>query len=125
MLLAVVAFPAAHDRGARAELIVTGFHAVAWRVAFGTETIGLLNLSIYGLRAIKNPARAVALAKQISAVQAAYPSLRTVDVRKRLLRDARGFRELCRWGIPFSSRGLRTCSPSITKYIIAFLPCSS
>jgi hypothetical protein len=48
-----------------------------------------------------------------------------LDVRKRLLRDARGFRELCRWEIPFSSRRLRTCSPPFTKYTIGFLPCRS
>ena len=129
MLLAVVAWPAAHARGARARVTAIRSYAVAWRVAFGTEPVGFLKLAISCLRAIEHPARAVALTTEMIAVQVSCPPLRTalpsLDVRKRLLRDARAIRELCCWDIPFSSRRLRTCSPPITKYIIGCLPCSS
>jgi hypothetical protein len=105
VLLAVVALPAAPGREAGAKVTAARSHAVAWRVTFGTETVGFLELAIFGLRAIEHPARAVALTTEMIAVQSSYPSLRTaspfLDVRKRLLRDARGFRELCRWDIPF------------------------
>jgi hypothetical protein len=60
MLLAVVAFPATPGRGAGAKLTTAGSHAVAWRVTFGTETVGFFNLAIFGLRTIEHPPRAVA-----------------------------------------------------------------
>jgi hypothetical protein len=52
VLLAVVAWPPAHGRGARAKVTAAGSHAVAWRMAFGTETVGFLKLAVCGLRAI-------------------------------------------------------------------------
>jgi hypothetical protein len=61
MLLAVVAFPATHGRGAGAQLTTAGSHAVAGHMAFGTETVGFLKLAIFGLRAIEYPPRAVAI----------------------------------------------------------------
>ena len=53
VLLAVVAWPAAHGRGTVAKVTAAGSHAVAWRVAFGTETVGYLKLAIFALRAIE------------------------------------------------------------------------
>src|SRR5215204_6191400 len=61
VLLAVVAWPAAHGRGARARVTPARSHAVAWRVTLGTETVGFLELAVFGLRAIGHPARVVAL----------------------------------------------------------------
>ena len=78
MILAVVASPAAHHRGVSAKSIATVPHAVAWRVAFGTKAVGFLNSAVYGLRAIENPARAVALLTQMIAVQASRPPLRNL-----------------------------------------------
>ena len=46
MFFAVVAWPAAHGRGAQAKLTAAGSHAVAWRVTFGTQMVGLLKLAI-------------------------------------------------------------------------------
>jgi len=77
MLLAAVAFSATHGRGAGAKLTTAGSHAVAWRMAFGTETVGFLKLAIFGLRAIEHPPRAVALTTEMIAVHASCPSLRT------------------------------------------------
>ena len=51
MLLAVVAWPAAYGRGTGAKVSAAGSHAVAWDVAFGTETVGFLKLAI--LRPLK------------------------------------------------------------------------
>ena len=51
MLFAVVAWPAAHGRGAQAKLTAAGSHAVAWRVTFGTQMVGFLELAI--LRPLK------------------------------------------------------------------------
>src|SRR5688572_1373811 len=79
MLLAVVAFPAAHGRGAGARVTAAGSHAVAWRMSFGAEAVGLLKLAIVGLRAIRYPARAVALPTEMIAVHASRPSLRTAS----------------------------------------------
>jgi len=42
VLLAVVDLPAAHDCRTRAKPVVARDHAVAWRVALGTETVGFL-----------------------------------------------------------------------------------
>ena len=78
MILAVVASPAAHHRGVGAKSIATVPHAVAWRVAFGTKAVGFLNSAVYGLRAIENPARAVALLTQMIALQASRPPLRNL-----------------------------------------------
>ena len=50
VLLAVVAFPAAHGRGAGAKMTTAGPHAVAWRMTFGTEPVGFLKLAIFSLR---------------------------------------------------------------------------
>src|SRR5215203_4696955 len=61
VLLAQVDLPAAHGRGAWAQLIVLRSHAVARRVTFGTETVGFLEPAFHGLRAIGHPSRAVAL----------------------------------------------------------------
>src|SRR5215213_3631499 len=74
VLLAVVAWPAAHSRGAGAKATAAGSHAVAWRVTLGTETVGLLKLAIFGLRAIEHPARAAALTTEMIAVHASCPS---------------------------------------------------
>ena len=79
MLLAVVAFPAAHGRGAGAKVTAAGSHAVAWRVTFGTETVGFLELAIFGLRAIEHPPRAVAITTEMIAVHASCPSLPTAS----------------------------------------------
>jgi hypothetical protein len=76
MLLAVVAFPATHGRGAVAKVTTAGFHAVAWRVTLGTETVGFLKLAIFGLRAIEHPPCAVALTTEMIAVHASCPSFR-------------------------------------------------
>ena len=81
MLLAVVAWPAAHGRGARAKMTAAGSHAVAWRVTFGTETIGFLKLAIFGLRAIEYPPRAVALTTVMIAVQAICLSVRIASTQ--------------------------------------------
>src|SRR5215217_3587180 len=78
MILAVVASPAAHHRGVSAKSIATVPYAVAWRVAFGTKAVGFLNSAVYGLRAIENPARAVALLIQMIALQASRPPLRNL-----------------------------------------------
>ena len=51
MLLAVVAWSAALGRGAGAKVSAAGFHAVARRMAFGTQTVGFLRLAI--LRPLK------------------------------------------------------------------------
>ena len=51
MLFAVVAWPAAHGRGAGAKVTIAGSHAVAWRVTFGTQMVGFLELAI--LRRLK------------------------------------------------------------------------
>jgi hypothetical protein len=119
VLFAVVSQPAAHGRGTVAKVTAADFHAVAWRMSFGTETVGFLKLAIFGLRAIEYPARAVALTTEIIVLQASWPSLRTalpfLDVRKRLRRDARGSRELCRWVFPSLRAGsapARVPSPS-------------
>ena len=129
VLLAVVARPAAHGRGKGTKVTAAGSHAVAWRVASGTEAVGFLKLAVFGLRAIEHPARAAALMTEVIAVHATCPRLPTalpsLYVRKRLLSEARGFSELCRWDIRFSSRRLRACSPSIATYPFGFLPCSS
>src|SRR5215217_7988938 len=61
MLLAQVDLPAAHGREARAKPIVLRSHAVARRVALGTETVGFLQSALYGLRKIEHPISAVAL----------------------------------------------------------------
>ena len=68
VLLAVVAWPAAHGRGAGAKVTAAGSHTVAWRVAFGTEAVGFLKLTIFGLRAIERPARTLALATETIAI---------------------------------------------------------
>jgi hypothetical protein len=68
VLLAVVGWPAVHGRGAGARVTAAGSHAVAWRVAFGTETVSFFKLAIFGLRAIEYPARAVALTTEMIAV---------------------------------------------------------
>src|SRR4051794_32959779 len=76
MILAAVASLAAHHRGTGgtgAKSIVTVPHAVAWRVAFGTGAVGFLKSAVYGLRAIENPARAVALLTEMIAFQASRP----------------------------------------------------
>ena len=70
MLIAVVAFPATHGRGAGAKATAAGSHAVAWRMSFGTETVGFLKLAIFGLRAIEHPPRAVALTTEFIVVHA-------------------------------------------------------
>src|SRR5215212_6706151 len=61
MLLAVVALTAAHGRGARAKSVAAGSHAVAWRVALGTEAIGFFEPAVGGLREVGHPSSAVAL----------------------------------------------------------------
>jgi hypothetical protein len=76
VLPAVVACTAAHGRGAVAKVTTAGSHAVAWRVTFGTETVGFLKFAIFDLRAIENPARAVALTTGMIAVQASCLSIR-------------------------------------------------
>jgi hypothetical protein len=81
VLLAVVARSAAHGRGAGAKVTEAGSHAEAWRVVFGTETIGFLKLPIFGLRAIEHPPRAVALMTEMIAVHARCPSLRTASTQ--------------------------------------------
>jgi hypothetical protein len=83
MLLAVVAFPAAHGRGAGAQLTTAGSHAVAGHMAFGTEPVGFLELAIFGLRAIEHPACALALTTEMIAVQASCPSLQTASTQPR------------------------------------------
>src|SRR5687767_5408194 len=83
MLLGVVAFPAAPGRGARAELTTAGSHAVARRVAFGTEPVCFLELAICGLRAIEHPPRAVAITTEMITVHASCPSLRTALTQSR------------------------------------------
>src|SRR5215204_901773 len=77
VLLAVVAWPAALGRGAGTKLTTAGSHAVAWRMAFGTQTLGFLKLAIFGLRAIEYPARPVTIATEMIAVHASCPSLPT------------------------------------------------
>src|SRR5215210_6709845 len=67
VLLAVVAWPATHGRGAVAKVTAAGSHAVAWRVTLGTETVGFLKLAIYALRAIEHPACTVALTTEMIA----------------------------------------------------------
>src|SRR5215212_8914618 len=62
--------------GTGAKSIVTVPHAVAWRVASGTGAVGFLKSAVYGLRAIENPARAVALLTEMIALQASHPPLR-------------------------------------------------
>jgi GNAT superfamily N-acetyltransferase len=94
VLLAVVAWPAAHGRGVGAKLIAAGSHAVAWRVAFGAETVGFLKLAIFGLRAIEHPARAVALTTVMIAVQASCPSLRTALTQSRRSEGRNPYRRL-------------------------------
>jgi len=69
VLLAVVAWPAAHGRGAGAKVSTAGSHAVAWRVTLGTQTVGFLKLAIFGLRAIEHPPRAVALTTEMIALK--------------------------------------------------------
>ena len=83
VLLAVVAWPAAPGRGAGAKVSTAGSHAVAWRMTFGTQTVGFLKLAIFGLRAIEHLARAVALATERIAVHAGCPSLRTALTQSR------------------------------------------
>ncbi len=51
--------------------------------------------------------------------------LACLDVRKRLLRDARGLRQTPLGHSLLFAPALRTCSPSITKYTIRFLLSSS
>src|SRR5215208_1063546 len=104
MLLAVVAFHATHGRGARAKLTAAGSHAVARRMAFGTETVGFLKLAIFGLRALEHPACAVALTTEMIAVHASRPPLRTAlpfsTSASVFVETPEAFRELCRWDIP-------------------------
>ena len=75
MLLAVVAWPAALGHGTISKVGTAGSHAVAWRISFGTQTVGFLKLAIFGLRAIEHTARAVAIATEMIAVHASCPSL--------------------------------------------------
>ena len=92
VLLAVVAQPAAHGRGARAKPPVTEPHAVAWRVTLGTEAVGYLEPAIYGLRVIGHPARAVALPAVIIAFEVpviAHESYRRSGRRRRTLLSPR------------------------------------
>jgi hypothetical protein len=77
VLLAVVAWPAAHGRGAGAKVTTAASDAVAWRMSFGTQTVGFLKLAIFGLRAIEHPACAVALTTEMIAVHASCPYVRT------------------------------------------------
>jgi hypothetical protein len=79
VLLAVVAWPAAHGRGARAEVTTAGSHAVARRVTLGTELVGFLKLAIFGLRAIEHPPCAVALTTEMIATHASRPFLPTAS----------------------------------------------
>ena len=83
VLLTVVAWPAALGRRAGAKVSTAGSHAVAWRVAFGTEKVGFLKLATFGLRAIEHPARAVALTTERIAVHASCPSIRTALTQSR------------------------------------------
>ena len=53
MLLAVVAWSAADGRGAGAKVTAAGPHAVALRMAFGTQTVGFLKPAIFALSAIE------------------------------------------------------------------------
>src|SRR5215213_8827286 len=75
VLLTVVAWPQAPGRGAGAKVSTAGSHAVAWRMTFGTETVGFLKLAIFCLRAIEYPARTVTLTTEMIAVHARCPSL--------------------------------------------------
>src|SRR5215213_6971450 len=79
VLLAVVALPAAHGRSAGAKVTAAGSHAVAWRMTFGTETVGFLKLAIFGLRAIEYPPRAVALTTEMIAVHASCLYVQTAS----------------------------------------------
>ena len=79
VLLTVVACTAADGRGTRAQVTTAGSHAVAWRMTFGTQTVGFLKIAIFGLRAIEHPPRAVALPTEMIAVHASCPSLRTAS----------------------------------------------
>jgi hypothetical protein len=83
VLLAVIAWPQAPGRGAGAKVTAARSHAVAWRMSFGTETVGFLELAIFSLRAIEHPPRAVALTTEMIAIHASCPSLRTALTQPR------------------------------------------
>jgi hypothetical protein len=74
VLLAVVAWPQVHGRGAGAKVSTAGSHAVAWRMSFGAEAVGFLKLAVFGLRAIEHPPRAVALTTEFIVVHASAAS---------------------------------------------------
>src|SRR5215213_7331164 len=83
VLLTVVAWPQAPGRGAGAKVSTAGSHAVAWRMSFGTQTVGFLKLAIFALRAIEHPACAIALTTEMIAVHASCPYLRTALTQSR------------------------------------------
>jgi hypothetical protein len=83
VLLAVVARPAAHGRGARAKATAAGSHAVARRVALGTEAVGFLEPAVFGLRVVGHPARAAAPTTEIIAVHASCLYFRTALTQSR------------------------------------------
>lgn len=61
VLFAIEVEPAANGAGAGAKTGGLRAHAIAGRVAVGTEAIGFLKLAVHGLRAVGYPARTVAL----------------------------------------------------------------
>ena len=92
------------DGGTGAKSIVTVPHAVAWRVAFGTGAVGFLKSAVYGLRAIENPARAVALLTEMIAFQASGP-FETSSSRMPVATCSRRAFGAVLWGMVTSSTG--------------------